>query len=79
MTFLRHVVSKDGIQVDPNKVKMMQKWSRLMLVMEVWSFLGLMGYYHCFVKDFSYIATSLTRLTQKNVKYEWIDSCEESF
>ena len=79
VTFLGHVVSKEGIQVDPNKVERMQKWPRLTLVMEVQSFLGLARCYHRFVKDFSHIATPLTKLTRKNVKYEWTDSYEESF
>ena len=79
VTFLGHVVTKDGIQVDPSKVEMMQKWARLISEIKVLSFLGLTRYYYHFVKDFSHIAVSLTRLTWKNVKYEWIDSYEESF
>ena len=47
--------------------------------MEVRSFLGLAGYYRKFIKDFSKIAAPLTRLTQKNVKFVWIDKCEEHF
>ena len=79
VTFLGHVVSKDGIQVDPSKVETVQKWPRPTSVTEVRSFLGLAGYYRRFVKDFSRIAVPLTRLTRKNVKYVWTDSCEESF
>ena len=73
------MVSKEGIQVDPNKVDMVQNWPRPTSVTEIRSFLGLAGYYRCFVKDFSRIVAPLTRLTRKNVKYEWTDSCEESF
>ena len=42
-------------------------------------FLGLAGYYMRFVKDFSKIAAPLTRLTQRNVKFNWTDRCEEYF
>ena len=49
------------------------------MVTEVYSFLGLAGYCRCFVKDFSRISTSLTKLTQKNVKFQWSDAYEESF
>lgn len=46
---------------------------------EVRSFLGLAGYYRRFVEGFSKIATSLTRLTRKNAKFQWDDDCEKSF
>ena len=42
-------------------------------------FLGIAKYYHRFVKDFSKFAALLTRLTQKNVWYEWSDECEANF
>ena len=79
VTFLGHVVSKDGIQVDLNKVETVQRWPKPTSVTEIQSFLGLARYYKCFVKDFSKIVAPLTRLTRKNVKYEWLDSSEESF
>ena len=78
LNFLRHVVSKDGMQVDPKKIEVMEKWSRLTSVIEIHSFLGLTGYYHRFMKDFSRIARPLTRLTRKNVKFQWSEACEES-
>ena len=77
VAFLGHVVSKDGIQVDPKKIEAIIDWSRPITVTEVRSFLGLTGYYKRFVKDFSKIAAPLTRLTQKNMKFIWTDRCEE--
>ena len=69
VAFLGHVVSKDDIQVDPKKIEAIIDWPRPITVTEVKSFLGLVGYYRRFVKDFSKIAAPLTRLTQKNVKF----------
>ena len=43
------------------------------------SFLGLAGYYRRVVKDFSVITFSLTRLTRKEVRFEWDKNCEQSF
>ena len=63
VTFLGHVVSKEGIMVDPKKVEAFQTWPRLTTVMEISSFLGLIGYYKRFVRDFSKISTPLTKLT----------------
>jgi hypothetical protein len=79
VVFLRHVISRDGITVDPSKIEAMVNWARLTNVSEVKSFLGLAGYYKRFVEGFSRIATPLTRLTRKNAKFEWTDECERSF
>ena len=69
MEFLGHEISKDGIQVNPKKIKAILEWPKPTIVIEVRSFLGLAGYYRRFVKDFSKIAAHLTRLTQKNIKF----------
>ena len=79
VAFLGHVVSKDGISVDPSKVEAVSKWPQPTTVSEIRSFLGLAGYYRRFVEGFSKIASSLTNLTRKNVKFQWTDACERSF
>ena len=63
--FLGHVISRDGISVDPNKIEAIFNWANLTNVSKVRSFLGLAGYYRRFVEGFSSITTPLTRLTQK--------------
>ena len=77
VAFLGHVASKDGIQVDPKKIEVIIEWLRSTTVTEVRSFQDLASYYRRFVKDFSKIAVPLTRLTQKNVKFNWTDRWEE--
>ena len=62
VSFLRHIVSKEGIRVDLKKIEVVVKWKPLRNVIEVRSFLGLAGYYRRFVKGFSMIATPMTRL-----------------
>ena len=79
VAFLGHVVSKDGIVVDPKKVEAVVEWNRPNSVTEVCSFLGLASYYRRFVEGFSHLAMPLTRLTQKGAKFEWTGKCEESF
>ena len=77
--FLGHVVSGEGIKVDPQKVEAVANWPRPTTVTEIRSFLGLAGYYRRFVKDFSRIAAPMTKLTRKQVKFQWNDQCEKSF
>ena len=57
----------------------MKQWPRPTFATYIRSFLGLVGYYRRFVKGFSSIASSLTRLTQKRVKFKWSDDCEKRF
>ncbi|GKD55879.1 putative reverse transcriptase domain-containing protein, partial [Tanacetum coccineum] len=63
--FLGHVINGDGIHVDPSKIKVVKNWKALRTPSDVCSFLGLAGYYHRFIEDFSKIAKPLTVLTQK--------------
>ena len=77
--FLGHVVSAEGVNVDPQKIEEVTNWKRSSSVTEIRSFLRLAGYYRRFVQDFSRIAASLTRLTKKGVKFEWFEKCEQSF
>ena len=79
VSFLGHIVSKEGIRVYPKKIEEVVEWKPPRNVTEVRSFLGLAGYYRRFVKRFSMNAAPMTRLLQKNVKYEWSEKCQRSF
>ena len=74
-----HVISAGGIFVDLKKVEVVLKWERLTNVTEIRSFLGLMGYCRRFIEGFSIIASPLTKLTRKEVKFIWSKEYEESF
>ena len=77
--FLGHVMSASGVSVDPEKVEAVMSWERLKSFFEIRSFLGLLEYYRLFIENFSRLATPMTRLTQKGVKFEWDDLCEKAF
>ncbi|KAG8490508.1 hypothetical protein CXB51_016116 [Gossypium anomalum] len=78
VSFLGHIVSASGIRVDPSKISAILEWKPPRNVFEVYSFLGLTSYRR-FVKGFSMIATPLTKLLQKYVKFEWFEKCQKSF
>ena len=69
--YLGHVVSAQGLQVDPAKVQAVQDWKIPTNVTEVRSFLGLAGYYRRFIPQFARIAAPLTNLTRKNIPFTW--------
>ncbi|XP_077248532.1 uncharacterized protein LOC143888109 [Tasmannia lanceolata] len=79
VAFLGHVISKEGIEVDPAKIQAVTSWKQPTNVTEIRSFLGLAGYYRKFVEGISILAGPLTKLTRKNVKYVWNEECESSF
>jgi len=70
VSFLGHHISKEGIYIDPVKIQAILDWERPKNVTEIRSFLGLAGYYRRFVKEFLLLASSLTKLTRKGVKFE---------
>ena len=71
--FLEHVVSASGVSMDLEKVEAVMSWERSKSVFEIRSFLGLVGYYRRFIEDFSRLAAPMTRLTRKEVKFDWDD------
>ena len=77
--FLGHVVSHQGISVDPAKIEAVLNWEAPKSVFEIRSFLGLAGYYRRFVQDFSRLAAPLTKLTRKGEKFKWTEKCEKAF
>ena len=68
-------MSASGVSVYPEKVKVVMSWERPKSVFKIRSFFGLAGYYRRFIEDFSRIAAPMTRLTRKEVKFDWDDRC----
>jgi len=77
--FLGHILSKDGISIDPSKVQEVLDWKAPTSVHEIQSFLSLAGYYRRFISDFSKIPKPMTKLLQKDVKFVWSQECEVAF
>ncbi|GJY11424.1 putative reverse transcriptase domain-containing protein [Tanacetum coccineum] len=77
--FLGHVIDRSGVHVDPAKIEAIKNWAAPTMPTEVRQFLGLAGYYRRFIEGFSLISKLLTKLTQKDKKYEWGKEEEEAF
>ncbi|GKC54459.1 putative reverse transcriptase domain-containing protein [Tanacetum coccineum] len=77
--FLSHMIDSQGIHVEPTKIESIKYWESPKTPTEIRQFLGLVGYYRRFIEGFSKIAKSMTKLTQKGVKFDWGDKQEAAF
>jgi len=79
ITFLGHVVSKEGIRPDPRKVEVVLHFPTPKNVTSVRSFLGLTGYFRKYVRGYSNLAGPLFELTRKDVAFVWDVGCEQAY
>lgn len=79
LTFLGHVVSREGIKTDPTKVLAVSAFPIPQSLKDVQRFLGMAGWYHRFIPSFSEKAAPLHALKQKNSTWSWTDQCQQAF
>nr|GEU85972.1 putative reverse transcriptase domain-containing protein [Tanacetum cinerariifolium] len=77
--FLGHDIDSRGIHVDLAKIESIKDWASPKTPTEIRQFLGLAGYYRRFIERFSKIAKSMTKLTQKGIKFDWGEKEENAF
>ncbi|MCO5586070.1 hypothetical protein L7F22_040009 [Adiantum nelumboides] len=76
--YLGHIISGNGVAVDPKKIQVIMEWSFPLTIWDVRSFLGLANFYHTKVHKFSDIAAPLTELTKRD-KLQWSSEAESFF
>ena len=79
MPFLGHVLSAEGVVVDPGKVRDILNWKPPISVHQVCSFLGMVGYYCRFIPDFSKVSKPITKLLKNQTNFVWSPECNEAF
>ena len=81
LNFLGHIISRNGVEVDPEKTKAMSEFPTPKSQTQVRRFLGMANYYRRFIKDYSKIATPLYALLKStcNKKLQWTEECEQAF
>jgi transposase InsO family protein len=77
--YLGHEISAQGVKPDPAKVQSIRQIAVPTTVKQVCSFLGLVGFYHQFIKNFAEIAHPLTQLTRKYCRFRWNPDCQRAF
>lgn len=78
-TFLGHLITDEGLSMDPEKVKAVQEWPKPTNVTEVRSFVGLCSYLRKFISGFSTICKPLHKLTEKGHKFVWTEKGDIAF
>ena len=77
--FLGHVIDREGVHMMDNKVKAIKEWPIPTSVEEIRTFLGTIGYYRKFIRDYGKIAAPLTDLLKKDCPFEWTDTRQQAF
>lgn len=79
LEFLGHIISKDGLKVDPKKTAAVTSWPVPKDVSHVRSFLGLANYFEKFIRNYAMMVTPLTDLTRKDRAWLWTPECQKAF
>ena len=77
--YLGHVISSEGIVVDPKKIKSIMEWPVPKDVVDIRSFMGITRYYRRFIEGFSKIVYPITSLQKKGTQFNWSQKCQDSF
>jgi len=77
--FLRFILSPKGLQMNGEKVRIIQEWPPLRRLKDVQSFLGFANFYRRFINNYSKIIIPLTRLTRKDTPWLWSEDCQQAF
>jgi hypothetical protein len=76
---LGHIVSKDGLKMDPEKISAVEEWKTPTKVLHVQQFLGITGYYRKFIRGYADIAAHLNELLKKQNRWIWSLECDKAF
>ncbi len=79
LTFLGHVISAEGIKTDPAKVEAVANFPVPKSLKEVQRFLGLAGWYHRYIPQFSDKVAPLHALKRKGATWTWTEECQSAF
>ena len=77
--FLGHVVGRNGIKPDPEKIEKVKNYPISTNLTELCAALGLFSYYRKFIKDFSRIARPMNALLKKDIPYIWTEKQQTAF
>ena len=71
-----HIISESGVEIDPDKVRAVERMNEPLSLKDVRVFLGLVGYYRKFIPSFGKTAEPFCTLLNKSNKFEWSTECK---
>lgn len=78
--YLGHILDKDGIKPDPEKIEPILSYPAPKSVKEVRRLMGMVGWYRRFIKDFSTLTAPITELLKQNqMRFSWSDAANDAF
>ena len=87
--YLGHIVSEEGVSTNPKKVEAVLYWPVSKTVYDVRAFLGFVGYYRRFIRDFSKVALPLRKFpiglesqgkkAAKHTPVDWVEEEQKAF
>ena len=79
MKYLGHLISANGVRLDPEKVEKVKEWPGPTTLQDVRSFLGPANYFRKSMQGYSQMVSPLTDLTRTHEAWKWTDECIEAF
>jgi len=79
LPYLGHIVSKDGIKIDPKKVQAVADWPQPTNLNEIQQFLGLVNFFRKYIQGYTNLCMPLTALLRKNTAFLWTAACQDVF
>ena len=79
LPYLGHIVSKDGIKVDPKKIQAVADWPQPTNLTEIQQFLGLTNFFCKYIQGYTNLSMPLTLLLHNNTPFAWVAACQEAF
>ena len=77
--YLGFIISTGSIEVDPDKISVIENWWLPTTVKGTQSFLGFCNFYRRFIRDYGIIVRPIVNLTKTRVRFVWTQACQDSF
>jgi hypothetical protein len=77
--FLSVIIERNGIRMNPKKIKIIQNWQIPFCLTDVQAFIEFSNFYRRFVRDFSKIIALMVVLTRKEIRFHWNTACQTAF
>jgi hypothetical protein len=79
LEYLGHIIRAEGVATDPAKIQVVKEWATPTDSKQLRTFLGLVGYYRKFIRNYGVLSRPLTDLLKKNIQFVWTPQLQQCF